>query len=158
MPGIDNREVAKVLHKFLSIALCTVLSIILTVARGDERSSANECQAHFSVEGSFLAGKKYTTWLELPRVAAADAYTRIYAGVAKDGWSIVNADKGAGIISATQSVSYSKGMQAPMTITVETADKGSKVTATFRTGGGQMSKEATIREKMCSYLSAAESQ
>jgi hypothetical protein len=45
-----------------------------------------------------------------------------------------------------------------MLIVVETSKDGSKATATVRTGGGQMSKEETIRTKLCSYLAAAAAQ
>jgi hypothetical protein len=64
------------------------------------------------------------------------AFSRIYGAVAKDGWSIGSSDKEAGVLSAPQSVSYGKGTVAPMAILVETVKNGSKVTATFRTGGG----------------------
>jgi hypothetical protein len=55
----------------------------------------------------------------------------------------------------SQGVSYGGGSQVPMTIIVEAAGKGSRVTVTFRTGGAQMVKEETIRTKLCSYLASA---
>jgi hypothetical protein len=137
-----------------SVALLIVSIVGVTTARADD-ANATSCASHFASEGSFFSGKKYTTWLEFPAVTKADAYARISTSVAKDGWSIVNADKDAGVLSAAQNVSYGKGSQAPMVIVVEVLKEGSKATATFRTGGGQTAKEETIRAKLCTYLTAA---
>jgi hypothetical protein len=126
-----------------------------SVGRTDDVSGANDCQTHFTIEGNFLTGKKYSTWVLLSGVAKADAYARVYASVAKDGWSIVNADRSAGIISAAQGVSYGKGSQAPMVIVVADSGKGSRVSVTFRTGGAQVAAEQTVRTKVCSYLVSA---
>jgi hypothetical protein len=143
-----------VLKVIVSAGLLAVIGMGANLVRADEAA----CQAHFTSEGSFFTGKKYSTWLEFPAVTKSDAYSRIYTTVAKDGWNIVNSDKDAGVLSAAQSVSFGKGSQAPMLIVVETSKDGSKATATFRTGGGQMSKEETIRTKLCSYLGAAAAQ
>lgn len=139
----------------MTVALLVVTSAALNAAAWADDANSTSCQSHFASEGSFLAGRKYTTWLELPAVKRADAYSRIYASVAKDGWNIVNADKEAGVLSAAQNVSYGKGSQAPMVIVVDELKDGSKATATFRTGGGQTAKEETIRTKLCTYLGAA---
>ncbi|MEA3177543.1 MAG: hypothetical protein QOI59_1066 [Gammaproteobacteria bacterium] len=138
--------------KFPSAGLCMTLGIVLSVGRADEVPSAIDCQTHFTTEGNFLTGRKYSTWVLLPGTAKAVAYTRVYSSIAKDGWSIVNADKDAGIISAAQGVSYGRGSQAPMTIVVEDDEKGSRVSVTFRTGGAQTAREETVRTKLCSYL------
>ena len=111
-----------------------------------------DCAGHFTSEGSFFAGKKYSTWVDFAAVSKADLYSRIYSNIAKDGWTITSTDKEAGIISASQSVSYGKGTTAPLVIVIETSGTGSKATATFRVGGGQTTKEATVKQKLCSYF------
>jgi hypothetical protein len=82
----------------------------------------------------------------------ADLYIRVYTNIAKDGWNITTSDKGAGIISASQSVSFGRGTVAPLTIVIETAGTGSKATATFRVGGGQTTNEDAVKQKLCSYF------
>jgi hypothetical protein len=67
-----------------------------------------DCAGHFTAEGSFFAGKKFNTWAEFAAVSKADLYTRVYTNVAKDGWQITSSDKDAGIISASQSVSFGR--------------------------------------------------
>jgi hypothetical protein len=111
-----------------------------------------DCAGHFTAEGSFFAGKKFNTWAEFTAVSKADLYTRVYTNIAKDGWQITSSDKDAGIISASQSVSFGKGTTAPLTIVIESAGTGSKATATFRVGGGQTTKEDTVKQKLCSYF------
>jgi hypothetical protein len=146
-----------VLKKAISAGVLSVLSSGFVPAHADQPPGAKDCEAHFTTEGNFLTGRKYSTWIEIAGVVKPDAYSRLYASVAKDGWTIVNADKDAGVISAAQNVSYGKGSQAPMVILVEDSGSGAKVTATFRIGGGQSAKEETIRTKLCGYLGAAAS-
>jgi hypothetical protein len=115
-----------------------------------------DCEAHFTNEGSFLAGHKFSTWVEMPGVAKADAFSRTSVALSKDGYTIVSADKEGGIISASQSVSFGKGSTAPLVVVVEPSKtSGSKLTATFRTGGGQTAKAEIVRTKLCEYLGAA---
>ena len=138
-----------------SLFVGATLLVSSTLSLADDLNSA--CLSHFTVEGSFLAGKKYNTWAELPGVSMADAYARIYATVAKDGWSIAQADKDSGVISATEQVSYGKGAQAPLTIVIETTQGGSKASITFRTAGGQTAGGDLIHSKFCNYLGSAAS-
>jgi hypothetical protein len=118
---------------------------------------AADCQAHFTSEGSLFAGKKFTTWVEFSNLAKPDAYSRALTAISKDGYQIVSADKESGIISASQSVSFGKGTTAPLVIVVEPSNTtGSKLTATFRIGGGQTVKAETVRAKLCEYLGAGQ--
>ena len=134
---------------------CVLMCALFSVGHAEDVSDAEGCQSHFTIEGNFLTGKKFSTWVLLSGATKADAYSRVYSRVANDGWSILNADKDAGIISAAQGVLYGRGSQVPMTIIVEAAGRGSRVAVTFRTGGAQMAKEDTIRTKLCSYLASA---
>jgi hypothetical protein len=128
------------------------LAIGGTAGAADAPPAGADCAGHFTVEGSFFAGKKFSTWADFAAVSKADLYTRVYTNIAKDGWNITSSDKEAGIISASQSVSYGKGTVAPLTIVIETAGTGSKATATFHIGGGQATKEDTVKQKLCSYF------
>jgi hypothetical protein len=115
-----------------------------------------DCNANFSETGSFLTGKKSTTWVQYSSTAKIDAFTRLYATLAKDGWNIASSDKDAGVISATQAVTFGKGSVAPLTVVVETDGAGSKVTMTFSVAGGQHANTDSVKSKMCSYLTAVE--
>jgi hypothetical protein len=132
-----------------------LLALTIGVAAADApppTATDSSCGEHFTAEGSFFAGKKFSTWAEFAAVPKDDLYTRVYGNIAKDGWQITSSDKDAGIISASQSVSYGKGSTAPLTVVIESSGSGSKATATFRIGGGQMTKEETVKQKLCSYF------
>ena len=136
------------------------LGVILICASGvmvgaHAQDAGKDCLSHYTAEGNFLTGKKFSAWAAYADVPKADAYSRIYASLAKDGWTIVNADKEAGIISASQQVSFGKGSTAPLVILVEPDKSGSKATATFRIGGGQATSGDTVKTKLCGYLDAA---
>lgn len=135
--------------------LCVLVCMLVAVGHAADSSDAQRCQSHFTTEGNFLTGKKFSTWVLLSGATKPDAYSRVYSRVANDGWIILSADRDAGIISAEQGVSYGRGSQVPMTIIIEAAGKGSRVAVTFRTGGAQVVKEETIRTKLCSYLASA---
>ena len=135
-----------------SVILVTLATIgLLNVAQANEAS----CLEHFTSEGNKFSGRMYTTWLEFPNVKKAAAYTKIYASVAKDGWTIVSSDKDAGILSASQQVSYGRGATNPLVVVVEDSGRGSKATVTFRLGGGQSASLNTIKKKLCEYIGAA---
>jgi hypothetical protein len=144
------------LRTVISASLLAAFSLGLSSAYAD--SPAIDCQAHFTSEGSFFAGKKFSTWVEFANVTKPDAYSRAYTAISKDGYQIVSQDRETGIISASQSVSYGKGTTAPLIIVVEPSNTtGSKLTATFRIGGGQTVKPEIVRSKLCEYLGAAPS-
>ena len=130
-----------------------LLAIGGTAGAADAPPANAECAGHFTAEGSFISGKKFSTWADFGAVSKADLYSRIYANIAKDGWTITSSDKDAGVISASQSVTFGKGSVAPLTIVIEAAGTGSKATATFRIGGGQMTKEDAVKQKLCAYFS-----
>jgi hypothetical protein len=144
---------ATVPAKTLTASLISSLYLGLSAAHAD--ASFTDCRAHFVSEGSFLAGKKFSTWVELSDTTKPDAYSHAYAAVAKDGFQIVSSDKEAGILSASQAISFGKGATAPLVIVVEPSASGSKLTATFRIGAGQVAKADAIRDKLCEYLGAA---
>ena len=144
------------LPRVAEATLAAEATLIGNASSAATASPGTDCIAHFATEGSFLTGKKYSTWVEFANLAKADAYTRAYTAISKDGFQISSADKDAGIISASQSVSFGKGATAPLVIVVESINAiGSKLTATFRTGGGQAVKAETVRTKLCEYLGAA---
>lgn len=142
-------------HLRLMLGLLTLTIAGATgVASADTGAAAGgaDCADHFTAEGNFLTGKKFTTWADFSTVSKADLYTRIYSNLAKDGWQITSSDKDSGIISASQSVSFGKGSTAPLTVVIETSGTGSKATATFRIGGGQSTKTETVKQKLCEYF------
>ncbi|MEJ8847503.1 hypothetical protein [Variovorax rhizosphaerae] len=78
------------------------------------------------------------------------AFTKSYGSLAKSGYQIVQSDKGAGVISAAQGVSFSKGGKSvPLNIVVQSESKGSSVSFSFSITGGLSASEDTVRDEFC---------
>lgn len=140
------------LEMTFSVALMLAILGSTSAVAADERP----CIANFTTKGSFMSGKQYQTWQDLPAVNKGDAYTRIYAAIVKDGWKIAQTDKEVGVISAANEVSFGSGKSAPLNILIEAAGNGVKVSATFSTSGAVAAKTKSVQESLCGYLKAAE--
>ena len=60
-------------------------------------------------------------------------------------WTVSQADKELGSITATQTVSYGNGKTAPLNAMVESAGTGSKVSFVFPLSGGTRSPEDAVK-------------
>ncbi|MEJ8856819.1 hypothetical protein WKW79_19750 [Variovorax robiniae] len=108
------------------------------------------CAANFASSGSFISGKKFSTQVPLPGVSKDTAFTKAYGSLAKTGYQIVQSDKGAGVISAAQGVSFSKGGKSvPLNVVVQSEGKGSSVAFSFSITGGLSASEDAVRDEFC---------
>ena len=112
---------------------------------------STDCQKHFAVQEKHFSGKTYTTWADFLGVTPSDAFSRVFASVAKDGWNVITADEAAKVISAS---AIGSGKTAPLTVVVDVHANGSRAVATFRASAGETPNEHAIRSRMCGYLSA----
>lgn len=117
--------------------------------------AAEQCETNFTNEGSFFKGRTFKTWAEVEGVSSADAYKKIYQQIAKDGWKISSSDKGLGIISAGQNVSYGNGKTAPLNVVVEESGISSKISISYSISGGVSSPEKAVIESFCKTIGAA---
>lgn len=116
--------------------------------------SSDPCLDNFSASGSFFAGKVYKTWAVVPGIQQHDAYQRAYAFTAEHGFTILNANKEAGVISAAQSVSYGNGKTVPLTLTFKQEAGGVHIGLSYATSGGVMSPEDAIKNHFCQTIAA----
>lgn len=117
-------------------------------------SLAAECDANFTNEGSFFKGHSMQTNATF-KGTQQDVFKAVYAQVVKEGWTVTQADKELGSISANQNVSYGNGKTAPLNVMVEAAGAGSKVSMVFKTSGGVTAPEDAVRKGFCTLLSTA---
>lgn len=111
------------------------------------QKTGNQCEDNFNTEGGFIAGKTFTSNVQLD-IPVATAFDRAQKTLAKEGFSIQSADAKSGTISAYQGVIMSS-RTAPMNIVVEKQGKGSKVSYTFVTAGGMYTTEGVVRDGFC---------
>lgn len=113
------------------------------------------CSQNFTYNGSFLAGRTYKTFQEFPKVKKGEAFDRALEYVISDGWQIVSSDKGQGLISASQTVSYGNGQTVPLNIFVKALGSGGvKVSINYATPGGVTSPVDAVQDCFCAILAA----
>jgi len=128
------------------------LLLWMVLLSGEALADSSQCGRNFTVKGSFFSGKTYKTWAEFPGVKADFAFKKVYIYTVKDGWTISQADKDLGVISASQVVSSGNGKTAPLNIVVEKNGAGSKVSMTYSTSGGVSSPEDAVKKDFCDTL------
>ncbi|MDP9082982.1 MAG: hypothetical protein M3N50_04375, partial [Pseudomonadota bacterium] len=94
------------MSKIAAFVLFVAATSLTVVVQADDLIAI--CASHFTQTGSFFSGKKTSTWLDLVGVSKSDAYSRLLVTLNKDGWAVQQQDKDAGIINATQQVSFGK--------------------------------------------------
>ena len=123
-------------------------------------SSAAEpaCKANYKQEGSFFAGRRFSTWDVVP-VAPAVAYKRIYAEGVKSGLSVASSDKGMGLIGFEQKnggvTNTGTHVDLPWNVAIEAEGKGSKITVTKTTPGGYATSQDFQITSMCAVIDSA---
>lgn len=124
-----------------------VLSSIAGIAGADE----GQCRGNFRQEGSFFTGRTFSSWYVLPSESPQVAYKRLYAGIAKSGLKIVNADREMGIISSEQATVGGDGSAATLdySTVIEAEGKGSKVTITLKSPPTKAMGQASVIDAIC---------
>lgn len=111
------------------------------------QKTGNPCEDNFNTEGGFIAGKTFTSNVQLD-MSADKAFDKAQKTLVKEGFSIQSADEKSGTISAYQGVIMSS-RTAPMNIVVEKSGSGSKVSYVFVTLGGMYTTDGAVREGFC---------
>lgn len=122
--------------------------------------SDRPCIAHFTNSGGFWQGQDYRTYEDFPHVSKNAAFERVGAAIASDGFQIVNSNKDAGIISASQPVSGSrKSKTVPINAIVTRGPSGgSRVELVITLSTGLVTSADAWQTKFCKYLAAVSNQ
>ncbi len=112
------------------------------------------CRKNFKSEGSFFAGRQFSTESPLPGVTPDTAYKKAYTAAAKRSWQIVNSDKDARVISITQAVnSLSSGKTIPINIIIS-ANKQEEASLAIKMSltRGLSTDEKGVMEDFCKLV------
>jgi hypothetical protein len=121
-----------------------------------DASAKSDCP-NYQVEGSYLAGRRFSNWDVVP-VSAEEAYKRIKIEAVTSGLSVKSEDKESGLLMFEQTVSGGKGSQINLPWNVVITPEGktsSKVKIVKTTPSGYMTGEKFQRESMCAVINAA---
>ncbi len=136
---------------YRQITVLAILSFFYTTSAFADDAT---CLAGAKEDGSFFSGRTYTAEDEFPAVSQSDTFKRLDIFLLKDGWRINQADRDIGTISASQDVAGSNGKQTNLNVIVEPLGaNGSKATATFQIGFGQIVVGANVLKGLCGMLS-----
>ncbi len=119
-------------------------------------SAKSECP-NYQVEGSYLAGRRFSNWDIVP-VAADVAFKRIKIEGVSSGLTLVNEDKESGLLMFQQSVSGGKRGEITLPWNVVISPEGktsSKVKITKNTPAGYMTGEKFQKDSMCAVINSA---
>ncbi len=141
----------------------TALVLGALLAAGSVSSSAvaadPACKVNYKQEGSFFAGRRFSTFDVVADVAPAVAFKRIYAEGVKSGLTVASSDKEMGIISFQQLnagvTNSGTQVNVPWNVTIEAEGKGSKITVSKTTPGGYATSQDFQQTSMCAVIDAA---
>ena len=134
------------------------LSLLLAAASA-AAADKKPCEVHFTQEGKFTTGRRFSTWDVVPAVSTSTAYKRIYAEGTKAGLQVASSDEKTGTIAFVQpngGVDLA-GAKAtlPWNVVIEPQDASVKVTVTKTTPGGYPTSTDFQKESMCAVIDAA---
>ena len=126
------------------------------LANDDSAAAAKpQCEANYTQEGGFIAGRTFNTWGDVG-VPAATAYKRIYAGMMKSGLKIASSDKELGMLTGEQHVTVQgKPTSLPLNVIVEEAGAGAKITVTKTTPSGYATSREFQVQSLCAVIGFA---
>jgi heptaprenylglyceryl phosphate synthase len=118
--------------------------------------AGESCQDNFVVTGNMLTGNTFITTAVVRNVSPIDAFDEVSKFTASTGWTILNADKTAGIIEAVQSSPFHKNrLQLPFTIKMETDGGDTIINMSYSTTFGAPVPENAIKAQFCNTAAAA---
>jgi hypothetical protein len=132
---------------------------LLLIAGQGAMAAQPACQAHYRQDGSFLAGRQFTTWDVIADVPLAVAFKRITVEGVKSGLTVAHSDVDLGILSFSQAnagvTNTGQQVNLPWNVTIESEGEGSKITVSKTTPGGYATSQDFQIASMCGVIDAA---
>lgn len=143
-----------------SRAFCKLLVIGLLLMAGLNALAAElPCQVNYRQDGSFVAGRQFTTWDIIADVPLAVAFKRITVEGVKSGLTVSHSDVDLGILSFSQAnagvTNTGQQVNLPWNVTIEPEGAGSRITVSKTTPGGYATSQDFQIASMCGVIDAA---
>jgi len=137
------------MNKLNKILFTFILIPALVIAK-------NQCEENFSKTGSIFTGKAYKTTETLKKINYNYAFEKIYLYLTKDGWNIINSNKNAGTINASQEVSFGNGKISPLNVIVEKTNfSDTKVSIVYNMSAGVTTSKKRAKKFFCKIINSA---
>lgn len=135
-----------------------VCALVFFTLAADVNAKA-PCEINYTQEGSFLMGRRFSTWDAVPTATPEVAFKRIYLEGVKSGLKVAHSDKDIGILSFEQSnagvTNTGQQVNLPWNVTIEADGTGSKVSVSKTTPGGYATSQEFQITSMCAVIDAA---
>lgn len=139
--------------KHLTIAVATALLVLSTA---DSTAAPQQCEANYKQEGSYLAGRRFSTWGDVEGTSVPAVFKKLYTEAVKSGLRIASADREMGLISAEQLTSDGRAQIAiPWNIAIEKVATGTRVSVSKTTPPGYATGQEAQMKMMCSVITSA---
>lgn len=114
------------------------------------------CEANYKQEGSFFAGRRFSTFDVLSGVEADAAFKRVYAEMVKSGFKVTNADKEMGMLTSEYVTTHNNAsITLPLNVIIEAEGAGIKVTVNKTTPSGYATSQDFQIKQMCAIIDTA---
>jgi hypothetical protein len=117
-------------------------------------SPLGACATNFTTEGSFWTGKRYSTFEEFPKKSVSGAFDTLLRSVAASGYQVNSSNKEAGMISASQTVSYGQGKTVPLNFVIQKSPTGVRIDVSFSMSGGVSASADGAQQEFCKLLAS----
>jgi hypothetical protein len=136
-----------------------LFSLVAILALTNVAVAKPGCEINYTQEGSFLMGRRFSTWDSVPTATPEAAFKRIYIEGTKSGLKVSHSDKDVGILSFEQSnagvTNTGQHVNLPWNVTIESEGAGSKVSVSKTTPGGYATSEEFQIKSMSAVIDAA---
>ncbi len=131
----------------------------LLVPGVDAFAAKPPCEDHYQQNGSFIAGRQFSTWDIVTDVPVSVAAKRITLEGVKAGLSVAHSDIDLGILAFSQAnagvTDTGQQVNLPWNVTMEAEGSGSKITVSKTTPGGYSTSQDFQIASMCAVIDAA---
>jgi hypothetical protein len=117
-------------------------------------SNLGACATNFTTEGSFWTGTRYSTFEEFPKKTVSGAFDALLQSVASSGYQVNSSSKEAGMISASQTVTFGQGKTVPLNFVIKKFQTGVRVDVSFSTSGGVTGSADGAQKEFCKLLAS----
>ncbi len=125
----------------------------------DVMAAKPPCEGHYQQNGSFIAGRQFTTWDIVTDVPVSVAVKRITLEGVKSGLTVAHSDIDLGILAFSQAnagvTNSGQQVNLPWNVTMEAEGSGSKITVSKTTPGGYATSQDFQMASMCAVIDAA---
>jgi len=118
--------------------------------------TGRQCVDNFTMEGSFWTGRTSKTHQDFAGVSKGEAFDRLLAKVASNGYQVNSSSKDAGLISASQGVTGSS-KTTPLNVVISDQPGGQvRVALVFVTSGGLAFSREGLEKEFCEILASVQ--